>query len=69
MPQYLVRFERPVVYQPDHPTACQTITELVVSGASDGPAAIAHALRTTRGDGGAVSAHLVGVPQQERTDA
>lgn len=66
---YLVRFERPVIYQPDHPTACQEITELVVSGATDGTAAIAHALRTTRGDGGAVSAHPVGAAQAERTHA
>jgi hypothetical protein len=68
VPEYLVRFERPVIYQPDHPTACQEILELVVAGAADGTAAIAHALRTTRGDGGAITAQLMGVTQ-EGTDA
>ena len=56
--RYLVRFERPVTYQPDHPVARRDLTELEVE-APDGQAAIRHAIRTTTGDPGAITAHPV----------
>ena len=49
MPEFFVEFDRPVVYQPDHPKAKRTVTGLVVN-AGTLTGAMQHALRTTRGE-------------------
>ena len=49
MPTFLVRFPQPVVYQPDHPQARRTITDLLVH-APDALGAQMHAVRVVQGD-------------------
>jgi hypothetical protein len=58
MPRYRVSFERPVVYQYDSPLSRRETAMLEVH-APDGQAAIVHAIRVTRGDGGAATALLL----------
>lgn len=59
MPEFLVRFERPVIYLSGHPEQAP-IDQLRVQ-AEDGQKAITHALRVTSGEPGAVSAeHYAG---------
>lgn len=51
MPRFLIRFNQPVDYQPDHPVSRRLgITELLVSAPTLDHAK-AHALRVTRGEG------------------
>lgn len=58
MPQYLVRFARPVVYQPDHPKARRAVCDLPVD-APDPTRAQIHALRVTTGDAEIISVDLL----------
>lgn len=49
MPKFIVEFDRPIWYQPDHPEASRETQALPV--AADTPAqASMHAIRVTRGD-------------------
>ena len=50
MPEYLVRFDQAVQYQPDHPKVHKRITAICVA-APTMEAAVTHALRVTRGAG------------------
>lgn len=49
MPDFVVRFDRPVTYQFGHPKGQREVTELTVS-ASSRDAAMQHAIRVTRGE-------------------
>ncbi len=68
MATYHVTFERPVIYLPDHRLRSRELTELDVNTDGDGQAAIAHALRVTRGDGGAVTARLIAEQGERRQE-
>ena len=50
MPEFLVAFDRPVWYQPDHPKARRE-TQAVIANAPTPQAALTHAIRVTRGEG------------------
>lgn len=50
MPEFLVEFDRPVWYQPDHPKARRE-TQAVLANAPTPAAALTHAIRVTRGEG------------------
>lgn len=54
MPEYLVRFDQEVQYQPDHPNVNKRTSGLCVNAPTP-EAAITHALRVTRGAGAVVS--------------
>lgn len=56
MPQFVVVFATPVIYQPDHPTARRLIDLLHVH-APTAEAAIAHGIRVVQGDVTGVTAH------------
>ena len=50
MPEFLIEFDRPVWYQPDHPKARRE-TQAVIANAPTPQAALTHAIRVTRGEG------------------
>jgi hypothetical protein len=52
--KFVVRFEHPVVYQPDHPTGRRTVSEIVVNTDTES-AALLHAVRVTQGDPGKIA--------------
>jgi len=50
MPEFLIEFDRPVWYQPDHPKARRE-TQAICASAPSARAAETHAIRVTRGAG------------------
>lgn len=54
MPEYLVRFDQPMRYQPDHPLV-NLITPSLTVHAPTAEDAVMHAMRVTRGAGRIVS--------------
>lgn len=61
MPHFVVVFDQSVIYQPDHPLGRREIPAGSVEGlrvsAPSAHAAMLHAARTTRGDGGPVAVY------------
>ena len=64
MPEYLVRFDQRLDYQPDHPKAKRVVDALCVNSHSP-EGAVTHALRVTRGPGTVISVRLVEETDEE----
>ena len=67
MPEYLVEFDRPVWYQPDHPKARRE-TQAVIVAAPDGTKAQTHAIRVTRGEGSVIMVYPIDQAPQPLID-
>lgn len=55
MAEYLVRFDRPVAYQPEHPRVIHKWVSALVCGAPTPEDAVQHAIRVTLGPGRVIS--------------